>query len=306
MTTERAIPDRVRPARAATAIAAACLLAALAALAYRAVAPAVVFEGDSAFGGVRVVEHRDGLRSLYIGAGRARQSAIHPGRPLHLEFAYTRVGMIGLALTPPDGRILFVGLGGGAMPMYTRQVRPDAHIDIVEIDPLIVDVAQRFFGFRPDPRMVVHTGDGRAFLEAAPAATYDLIVLDAFSDDEIPAALTTREFLETVRTRLVPGGVVVSNLWTRNDAYAAMVATYDAVFDQVHRLRVLARAQHILIAGSHARQLDRTALARAARDLGASVHLGFDLERLVTAGYETARPRSAPLLRDAALAPGAQ
>jgi spermidine synthase len=153
-----------------------------------------IYEADSEFGGVRVTEARDGLRALYTGAGRGRQTALYPDRPLHLESAYTRVGMIGLALVPPDARILFVGLGGGAMPTYTRHVLPDAAIDVVEIDPVIVDVAQRFFAFRPDERLRVHTGDGRAFIEAAAPGTYDLIVLDAFSDDAIPRALATREF----------------------------------------------------------------------------------------------------------------
>src|SRR5690606_35562089 len=127
-----------------------------------------VFDATGDFGRVRVLESRDGLRTLVTGEGRARQSAIYPGRPEHLEFAYTRVGMIGLALVAPDAEMLFVGLGGGAMPMYTRHILPDADIDVVEIDPIIVDVAQEYFDFTPDDRMRVHTGDGRAFIERAP------------------------------------------------------------------------------------------------------------------------------------------
>ena len=247
----------------------------------------VVFEGESAFGRVRVVERTDGLRSLYTGAGRARQSAVYPGRPTQLELAYTRTAMIGPALTPRDGRILFVGLGGGAMPMYTRAIMPEARIDVVEIDSLIVDVARRHFGFRPDSQMVVHTGDGRAFIENAPPGSYDLIVLDAFSDDAIPSALTTWQFLEAVRTRLAPGGVVVSNLWTSADEYAPMLATYDAVFEDVHLVRVGRRPQRILIGGSgQHRQLSRSVLIRESEALAERVDLGFDLPRLIAEGYE--------------------
>ena len=257
-----------------------------------------VFETHSEFGRVRVTERSDGLRSLITGDGRARQSAIYPGRPMHLELAYSRVGMAGLALVPPDARILFVGLGGGAMPMYTRQVMPDAHIDVVEIDPVIVEVAQRWFGFRPDAQMVVHTGDGRAFIEDAPRATYDLIVLDAFSDDEVPYSLTTREFLQAVRAALTPEGVVVSNLWTGSPSYQAMLTTYDTVFDEVHLLRVPRRAQHILVAGTGARPLDAATMANAARTFAARVETGFDLPRLVEEGYEPVPPTDAPVLED--------
>lgn len=260
-----------------------------------------IFDASSEFGRVRVLERSDGLRTLVTGAGRARQSAIHPGRPLDLELAYTRVGMIGLALVPPDGRLLFVGLGGGAMPMYTRQILPAARIDVVEIDPVIVDVAQRFFGFTPDARMTVHTGDGRAFIENVPSGTYDLVVLDAFSDDEVPFTLTTREFLHAVRSSLSPRGVVVSNLWSRNDAFASMLVTYDDVFEQVHLIGVPRHAQYILVAAMGARPLDRARLVRAAQDLAGRVQLGFDLPRLVSAGYEAAPRPAAPVLSDSAV-----
>jgi spermidine synthase len=257
----------------------------------------VIFEGESEFGDVRVLEHADGLRTLHTGAGRARQSALYPGRPEHLESAYTRVAMIGLALAPADGRMLFVGLGGGAMPMYARHVRPAARIDAVEIDPLIVDVARRFFAFRTDPLMAVHIGDGRAFIESAPPRSYDVIFLDAFSDDEIPYSLTTRQFLEAVRRALTPDGVVISNLWTANPAHASMVATYHAVFDDVHFLRVAGRLQSILIAGT--RPLDAGTIESAARSLADDAALGFDLPGIAQRDYEHGTAPRARVLEDA-------
>jgi spermidine synthase len=256
-----------------------------------------LFTSDSPFGAVRVTEQSDGLRSLLTGEGRARQTAMYPDRPLHLIHAYTRVGMVGLALVPPDARILFVGLGGGAMPTYTHRVMPQARIDVVEIDPIIVDVAQRFFNFTPDDRMAVHTDDGRAFIESATPGSYDLIVLDAFSDDEVPYSLTTRQFLTAVHTALAADGVVVSNLWTAAPAYRGMLATYDAVFDQVRLIRVPQRAQRILV-GSKGRTLDRNALAAATRALAERTDLGFDLADLVDDGYEDLPTHDAAVLED--------
>jgi spermidine synthase len=262
----------------------------------------VIFDAASEYGRVRVVEHADGLRTLHTGAGRARQSAIHPGRPGHLVSDYTRVAMVGLALAPRDGRLLFVGLGGGAMPMYARHVLPRAHNDAVEIDPLIVAVAGRYFGFREDVGMRVHTGDGRAFIEDAAPQSWDVIFLDAFSDDEIPLALTTREFLESVRRALAADGVVIGNLWTANPAHASMVATYAAVFDQVHFVRVAGRRQTILLAGTADRALDGAALTAAARSLAAEVALGFDLPGIVARDYEPAPTLlRAPVLKDAGI-----
>jgi spermidine synthase len=272
----------------------------VAVIGYSLLGPAdtVVFDRTGEFGRVRVMDERDGVRTLRTGEGRARQTAMRPGRPDRLESAYTQVSMIGLALAAPDARLLFVGLGGGAMPTYARHVRPAARIEAVEIDPLIVAVARRWFGFREDDAMTVHTGDGRAFIEQASPSTWDVVFLDAFSDDDIPYSLATREFLLAVRRVLAQDGVVVSNLWTANPLHASMVATYADVFDEVHLIRVADRRQHILVAAAGGRRLDRQSLASAARRLAAGATLGFDLTAMVDTGYEAYVTSGAPILYD--------
>jgi len=289
--------DRLRNARL---LAGGVALASLALLTILVLASRerVLFQGEGMFGTVRVVESRDGLRALYFGESRNRQTALHPDRPLHLELPYTRVGMVGPALAPPAGRILFVGLGGGAMPTATRVLRPDAVIEAVEIDPLVVELAERYFGFTVDPSMTVHIADGRSFLEEAGDARWDLILLDAFSDTGIPSALTTREFLETVRSRLAPRGVVVSNIPTARPISGSMLATYRAVFPELARVDVPRRRQAIVVAGTGDRPLGEEELVRAAAGLGAPEVLGFDLAGLVRSGYRGTPPDGPPLLRD--------
>lgn len=249
------------------------------------------------------MEQGSGLRELYTGEGRVRQSAILPGRPLHLELPYTRVATVGLALAPATGRFLYVGLGGGAMPMHARALLPGARIQVVEIDPLIVDVAQSHFGFRPDDGLTVHTADGRAFIEAAPPGSWELVVLDAYADDAVPASLATRTFLEAVRHSLAPGGVVVANLPSSAAEAPAMLATYAAVFPTVHRIQVPERQQWIVVAVPEGRMLDREGLLRAARVLAGRKVLGFDLPRLIDRGYLDEPFPPASVLEDPATVP---
>ncbi|MGH7464816.1 MAG: hypothetical protein ACREK1_06545, partial [Longimicrobiales bacterium] len=66
----------------------------------------------------------------------------------------------------------------------------------------------------------------------------------------------------------------------------------------VHLLRVARRAQRIMIGGSTARPLDRPALVHAAGELADRVDLGFDLPRLVEAGYEPVPHVDARVLED--------
>ena len=174
-------------------------------------APRVLYETHSDYNEIRVTEDAGGRRALRFERG-ALQSLIRPGEPLRLELPYTQLAMAGLAFVPRPQRLLVVGMGGGAMPMFLRAVLPRAHIDVVDIDPEVVAVARRFFGFREDARMKAHVADGRRFIEAAGPA-YDVIFLDAFGPSSIPEHLATREFLAAVRARLTPKGVVVSNVW---------------------------------------------------------------------------------------------
>ena len=56
--------------------------------------------------------------------------------------------------------VLLVGLGGGGLPQFLRDFVPGASVEVVELDPTILQVAQGWFGFRPDDRLKVTLGDG--------------------------------------------------------------------------------------------------------------------------------------------------
>lgn len=259
--------------------------------------PQVVFQEGTGDDRIRIVERSDGVRELYLGSGRGRQTALHPSHPERLELPYTRVAMAGLALVPADGRVLFVGLGGGAMPRYTRWLLPEAHIQVVELEPRVVAVAREWFDFRTDSLLQVHVDDGRAFIEASVPGSWDLVVLDAFSGSRIPPSLATREFLQAVATSLAPDGAVLSNLHTTLPEYDAMVATYRDVFPEVVLLDVPLRRQKILVAGPES-LLARDSLLARVRALVSRNDPGFRLEGLVRGGYERARRVDAPVLVD--------
>src|SRR5690606_19965983 len=152
------------------------------------------------------------LRYLRFDRDGVDQSAIKPGDPTWLEFTYTRATMSVFAVAPEAKRVLVVGLGGGTIPMFLRRAAPEMEIDVVEIDPAVVKVAREHLELRLDDKLRVHVADGRRFIEES-EATWDVIVLDAYGAEAIPRHLATRQFLEAVRARLAPGGVVAANLW---------------------------------------------------------------------------------------------
>src|SRR6266568_6674550 len=265
-------------------------------------AQTVIYEKTSPYNTILVTEDHSGLRTLLFERGGSRQSVVKPGDPDHLELRYAQVAFVGLALCEEPRHILVVGLGGGTLPAFLRKHYPSAAIDVAEIDPDVVDIAKKFFGFREDERMRAHVADGRAFIENVRQPQYDVIFLDAYGARNVPAHLTTQEFLQAVRRAVVPSGVVVGNVWrpSSNPLYDSMVRSYQEVFDDLFILDVPGDANNILLALPRKQRLSQNELALAARKISTARQFRFDLGDMVEYGFLDARTknRDVRVLRD--------
>ena len=201
---------------------------------------AVIHTEQSEFAPVVVFEELD-QRCMNFNSPEdlGRQSCIDLDDPDELVFSYTRTMMSALFVNPEPRHVLIVGLGGGSLSRALAKVLPEAVIDTVEIDPAVVNVAKKFFGYKPGAKQRIFVEDGRAFIERAhrQGQQYDLIMLDAFDVDYIPPHLLTREFLQHVYATLTPGGVLVANTFSRSHVYDQESATYADVFGQFFNLR---------------------------------------------------------------------
>ncbi|HEY4972601.1 MAG TPA: fused MFS/spermidine synthase, partial [Steroidobacteraceae bacterium] len=150
-----------------------------------------------------------------------RQTCIDLKQPNRLVFEYTQMMLGALYLKPEPHSILIIGLGGGTLPRTLEKLLPGTDIDVVEIDPAVVDVAQQYFGFRPDERIHLTVQDGRAYVRQALRAgkRYELIMLDAYEHQYIPEHMLTREFLTEVRSLLQPAGIVAANTFSSSQLY---------------------------------------------------------------------------------------
>ena len=178
------------------------------------------------------------------------QSCIDQRRPRDMVFAYTRMMMAALLLNPSPRRVLVVGLGGGTLPTAMARIYREAAIDAVEIDPAVVTVAERYFGFVATDRLRVHVQDARAFVKRAArnGETYDLLMLDAFNSDYIPEHLMTREFLLEARSVLTEDGVLAANTFASSRLYDHESATYNDVFGPFFNLRLRDSSNRVILA----------------------------------------------------------
>jgi SAM-dependent methyltransferase len=163
------------------------------------------------------------LRMLSHGTtlhGAQAQNPKYMCRPLVYYAPETPIGQVFTHETkrPSALRVGAVGLGTGAVAAYTR--RGD-HLTFFEIDPLVIRLAT-------DPKHFSYTttcargkidyvvGDARLTLAKQPDQAFDILLIDAFSSDAVPAHLLTVEAMKGYLTKLKPDGVLILHLSNRN------------------------------------------------------------------------------------------
>jgi len=205
-----------------------------------ALSEVVLHTEKSLYRNVTVTE-QDGERCMkfsrfYQGS---RQSCIFLNDRSKLVFAYTKMMLASLYLTPNPKRVLVIGLGGGTLPGALQRLYPDIDMDVVEVDAAVIRVAQKYFDFRPGPNVHVIEEDGRVFVKRAgrSGTKYDLVLLDAFDHEYIPEHMLTREFLQEVKAVMQPDGVLAANTFSNSRLYAHESATYEAVFGRFYNLK---------------------------------------------------------------------
>lgn len=107
-----------------------------------------------------------------------------------------------------SGDMLLIGLGGGSILKSFYDDNWD--IDVVEIDPVVTEIAEKYFAPVPVFENIYHQ-DGREFLRNI-NKTYDLIVIDAFGSSSVPFHLTTIESFNLAKSRLRENGLLTINI----------------------------------------------------------------------------------------------
>ena len=163
-----------------------------------------------------------GRRGLYFvrpNGDQLLETEVDLARPDTLQVRYTQdmLATYTLSATRPK-RALLIGLGGGAMVHALHAYDPELLLDVIEIDPVVVDFARRYFGIKAlevsstpasvtnlknsssssdltapsnsaaqtqtqeghPPRLRLFTEDGFAYLKRDLPHRYDMIWMDAF------------------------------------------------------------------------------------------------------------------------------
>ena len=227
------------------------------------------------------------------------ESRLNVHDPLALESEYTQAMLLALAWQPAPQRILLIGLGGGRLQSVLHHYLEQTFLYTVELDPMILDVAKRFFGFAVDERQHVIIKDGRDYLRGFPSeAPFDLLLLDAYRVSGVPLHLSTREFYDDCRGVLAPHGVIAANLHSGTPLYDSARKTFASAFRYTAAFPLL--AGNVIVIGSDTEQLEVKEIVARVRAVQESYTFDFALpEWAATASRPAPYRLNAPVLRDA-------
>ncbi len=124
-----------------------------------------------------------------------------------------------------------IGLGVGVTSCFVKEGR---HFDFFEIDPEIAYIAQNpeFFTYLSDcgsPYDII-LGDGRLTINEKPDGNYDVLLVDAFSSDNIPVHIITQNAMEIYLNKLKPDGTIIINI---SNNYLDLEPVVTAIGEQI-------------------------------------------------------------------------
>jgi spermidine synthase len=254
----------------------------------------VIFETDSKYSHITVEDKKDDERVLVMdGLIHNRYDMSDPDRLLYEYERIFRAATDRFIETrsekgPGPESLKTLTLGGGALtfPSYLERHYEQSRNHVVEIDPLVVELAHEYFDVPKDTDMQVHIADARQYVRATEGeGVFDIIYLDVFDSYSVPSHLTTKEFAEELKELMDEDGMLLVNLidiFSIGKFLAAYEKTVSEVFSEVEVFGSVdfdrdRRSTFVLLAGE---ELDAFDLLRNRDGERFTRIRGYELDRL--------------------------
>lgn len=232
----------------------------------------VVFEAVSPHHHIRILDQGD-IRTLsFDGSMETRMSLKDPNQG---HFDYTEFFHMAWLWNGLISNVLVMGLGGASTQRSWARFYPHVTVETVEIDPIVLDLAKKYFHFKDSPKQIVHISDGRLFLRRS-EAKFGAIFMDAYVQtrygSSIPYHLATKEFFTLCAKHLSTNGVLAYNVIgsmqaSQPDLVGSLYRTLKAVFPQVYAFPSRQSQNVVLLATRSADKVAFNTLSSRAQSL---------------------------------------
>ena len=171
-----------------------------------------------------------GWRGL-LTVGLINNRVYSPGYHPDISFA-DMLELLALSGEAPPKTALVLGLGVG--DLVERLSDRGIAVDAVELDAKVLKIAREHFGF-DDTKARVFIEDARTFVRDCPK-TYDVVAVDLFKGDGIPAHVVSRAFFADIAACLNDGGAVTMNAFFGTEDLATKKTLFRTIADVFGRI----------------------------------------------------------------------
>ncbi|MBR3613732.1 MAG: fused MFS/spermidine synthase [Clostridia bacterium] len=227
----------------------------------------------------RYDQNNDLVRSFTMDSGHESATYVDESRWNELVFEYTKMYDLMFKSSKEIKDTLLIGGAGYSYPKHYISKYLDKSMDVVEIDPMVTEIAKKYFYLdklideyktEENNRLKLITEDGRTYLNNN-TKKYDAILNDAFSDTTPAATLTTLEAVKNIKKSLNENGLyltnIISSLEGENSKFMkAEVKTLKEVFLNVYVIPCITKddlelpQNNMVIATDGILEIDKTKL----------------------------------------------
>lgn len=200
----------------------------------------LILEKDTFYHHIRVKtsaseDKKDTVLSLFLGS---QIDGAQFQKSTELPLIYQRYWKLSKVFNTKIDNALFIGGGAFGMPIALSDYNKNANVDVIELDPKLIDIGKKYFKLDTAPNVNVITGDGRVFF-LSNNKKYDLIFGDAFHGlNNIPAHLITKEFFSLVHDSLTDDGIfmmnTISSIHGSSALFESIVMTLKTSFKNIY------------------------------------------------------------------------
>ncbi len=175
--------------------------------------PRVIYEADSKYNGhIQVVQIGNTKK---IKVDRIDQSISYTS-PSCKRLVWGKAVNLLKENHPETKSLMILGLGGGTMAHIFAQEFPNIKITSVEIDPVMVDIARKYFDIDNIPNHKVLVTDAmRVVVEPEKydisLQSMDALIVDIFNGQKYPDLGKSGNFIAAIKRLVKPGGVIIFN-----------------------------------------------------------------------------------------------
>ena len=203
-----------------------------------------------------------------------------------MRMQYIAYMMSSYLFNPEQKSCLIVGLGGGAMVHFMNRHFQGLQIDAIDIDPLVVKIAKKYFFVKNSGQNRVFTADGFVFLRQG-SKVYDTIYMDAYlkpseatDSHGMPLNVKTLSFLKHLQTRVKKNGLIIINM-NLNSNLKNDLRLLSQAFAQIYMFQEPELGNLIVVASKNSKRLTLKELKARAQKFDASYRLPFSFKQVI-------------------------